>query len=43
MDTTLFTLVSMLFFMGLVSAISWFMTRKAKDVGAHGYFMASGG
>lgn len=43
MTTSLFTFLSMLFFTGLVAAISWSFTRKAKDVGAHGYFMASGG
>ena len=43
MNTSLFTFLSMLFFTGLVAAISWSFTRKAKDVGAHGYFMASGG
>lgn len=43
MNTSLFTFLSMLFFTGLVALISWSFTRKAKDQGAHGYFMASGG
>lgn len=43
MNTSLFTFLSMLFFTCLVAVISWSFTRKAKDVGAHGYFMASGG
>lgn len=43
MSTTLFTFLSMLFFTCLVAVISYLLTRQARDVGAHGYFMASGG
>lgn len=43
MSTSLFTFLSMLFFTALVAVISYRFTRQAKDVGAHGYFMASGG
>lgn len=43
MSTSLFTFLSMLFFTVLVAVISYRFTRQAKDVGAHGYFMASGG
>jgi SSS family solute:Na+ symporter len=43
MTTSMFTFLTMLFFTCLVAAISWSFTRKANDLGAHGYFMASGG
>ncbi|WP_432262403.1 solute:sodium symporter family transporter [Cupriavidus sp. TMH.W2] len=43
METDLFTLGSFVFFTALVGVVSWRITRHAKDVGAHGYFMASGG
>ncbi|KMZ13003.1 Sodium/myo-inositol cotransporter [Candidatus Burkholderia humilis] len=38
-----FTILSFIFFTGLVALVSYFFTRKAKDHGARGYFMASGG
>jgi SSS family solute:Na+ symporter len=39
----LFTLFSFAFFTALVGFVSYLFTRRAKDHGARGYFMASGG
>jgi SSS family solute:Na+ symporter len=38
-----FTIISFIFFTGLVGLVSYFFTHKAHDHGARGYFMASGG
>ncbi|VVD60158.1 sodium/proline symporter [Pandoraea eparura] len=43
METEIFTLASFAVFTALVGLVSWAITRRAKDVGARGYFMASGG
>ncbi|MFJ3316998.1 solute:sodium symporter family transporter [Herbaspirillum huttiense] len=37
------TLLSFILFTALVAYVSYLFTRRAKDVGARGYFMASGG
>jgi SSS family solute:Na+ symporter len=43
MEMDLFTLASFMFFTALVGIVSYRITHRAKDVGARGYFMASGG
>ncbi len=43
MNGDLFTIGSFVFFTAVVGFISFRITRQAKDVGARGYFMASGG
>jgi SSS family solute:Na+ symporter len=43
MRAELFTFGSFAFFTAVVGLISYRITRRAKDVGAKGYFMASGG
>ncbi|MBN6738837.1 solute:sodium symporter family transporter [Burkholderia multivorans] len=43
METDLFTLASFVLFTALVGIVSYRITHRAKDVGARGYFMASGG
>ncbi|WP_419689947.1 solute:sodium symporter family transporter [Burkholderia theae] len=43
METDLFTLASFIFFTALVGIVSYRITHRAKDTGAQGYFMASGG
>ncbi|NIF52826.1 solute:sodium symporter family transporter [Burkholderia sp. Ax-1724] len=39
----IFTILSFAFFTALVGFVSYLFTRRAKDHGARGYFMASGG
>ncbi|HEY4349594.1 MAG TPA: hypothetical protein VGN31_00120, partial [Paraburkholderia sp.] len=39
----IFTILSFAFFTALVGLVSYRFTRRAKDHGARGYFMASGG